>query len=65
MNITINGNSEAGDFANVQEILQKMDIDPAVVVVELNGKIVPRAEYESTKLTEGDTVEIVHFVAGG
>lgn len=65
MEITINGNSEAGNFSNISDMLRKMDIDPEIVVVELNGKIVPKADYENTKLTDGDTLEIVHFVAGG
>ena len=65
MNLTINGNSEAGDFTHVTDILQKMDLDPKLVVVELNGNILPREDYAATPLHEGDTVEIVQFVAGG
>ena len=65
MNITINGNSEAGDFSHVADILKKMDLDPKLVVVELNGNIVPKEDYASFPLHEGDIVEIVQFVAGG
>jgi thiamine biosynthesis protein ThiS len=36
-----------------------------MVVVELNRKIVRRPVLETTALTEGDTVELVHFVGGG
>jgi len=35
------------------------------VAVELNGKILPRAEYSITLLKENDTIEIVGFVGGG
>lgn len=65
MQLTINGNSEAGNFANVTEILNKMDLDPKLVVVELNGKILPKDDYASTTLHDGDSIEIVQFVAGG
>lgn len=65
MQLTINGNTEAGDFANVTEILNKMDLDPKLVVVELNGNILPKEDYAKTSLHEGDSIEIVQFVAGG
>lgn len=65
MEIVINGTTESGDFSTVQEVLEKRDISLKTVVVELNGKILPAADYASRKLAEGDTLEIVQFVAGG
>ena len=35
------------------------------VAVELNGKIAPKAEYETTTLNDGDSIEIVSFIGGG
>jgi sulfur carrier protein len=35
------------------------------LAVEKNGKIVPKAAYESELLSEGDRLEIVSFVGGG
>jgi len=35
------------------------------VAVELNLEIVPRPQWESTVLKNGDKLEIVHFVGGG
>ena len=35
------------------------------VAIELNGKILPKAEYSHTLLKESDSVEIVGFVGGG
>ncbi len=35
------------------------------VAVELNGDIVPKDAYETTILSDADTLEIVHFVGGG
>lgn len=35
------------------------------VAVELNGKIVPKAEYPFVVLKDSDSVEIVGFVGGG
>jgi thiamine biosynthesis protein ThiS len=33
--------------------------------VERNREVVPRAQHERTELSEGDRVEVVHFVGGG
>jgi sulfur carrier protein len=35
------------------------------VAVERNGAVVPRAQYESVALKDGDVVEVVGFVGGG
>lgn len=65
MEVVINGRSEAGDFTTVGNLLRLQNLDPCVVVVELNRKILPAADFDRTFLKEGDTVEIVQFVAGG
>ncbi len=65
MEVTINGSTEAGDYSTISELLARQGLDPKLVVVELNGKIVPGADFASTRLKEGDSVEIVQFVAGG
>ncbi len=65
MKITVNGSTWSGDYATANAVLARDDIDPATVVVELNGKILPAAEYKTRKLAEGDVLEIVQFVAGG
>ena len=64
MNIIINGNSEAGDYSTVENLLTERDLDPKLVVVELNGKVVPKTDYNQP-LKDGDSVEIIQFVAGG
>jgi len=42
-----------------------LHIDPRRVAVELNMEILPKADYETTALSDGDRIEIVHFVGGG
>lgn len=65
MDIIINGATRAGDFSTVSDLLDSEDLDPKLVVVELNGEILPESNFSSTRLTEGDKIEIVQFVAGG
>jgi len=36
-----------------------------MIVVEHNGSILRKEQFEDTKLTDGDTIEIVHMVGGG
>lgn len=65
MEIVVNGQTTAGNFTTAQQLLEARGLDPRLVVVELNGKILPAADFASQPLKDGDTVEIVQFVAGG
>ena len=65
MEVIINGNSSMGNYSTISELLKSQGVDPKLVVVELNGKILPAGDFDTTKLKEGDVVEIVQFVAGG
>ena len=35
------------------------------IAVEKNGAILPKSEYDTTYLNDGDKIEIVSFVGGG
>jgi sulfur carrier protein len=63
--ITVNGEASSIEPLSVQDYLLALGIDPRRVAVELNRDILPKAEYPSTLLKEGDALEIVHFVGGG
>ena len=60
-------NGDPHDLAGipVQEMLERLGFRPERVVVERNGKIIPRTEYNVTILEDNDTVEVVSFVGGG
>lgn len=63
--ILVNGEAATIDEMSVLRYLETLAIDPGRVAVELNLDILPKAEYGSTLLKEGDRLEIVHFVGGG
>ena len=65
MELRINGETKEFDDMCLYDVITEMDLDPARVAVELNGRIVPRADFKSTSLKNGDSLEIVHFVGGG
>ena len=50
---------------SVAGFLARHDLDPDLVVVERNGRILRRQEFDGTALESGDELEIVHFVGGG
>lgn len=49
----------------VADLLLNLDLKSGMVAVELNAQIVPKTEYDTRVLVEGDVLEIVHFVGGG
>ena len=67
MKLTVNGNDvESKQGLNVNEFLLEQEVKmPEMVSVELNGAILPRAEFETTKLNEDDKVEFLYFMGGG
>ena len=66
ISLTLNG--ELRDFrrnATVADLVRDIGLDPAKVAVERNLEIVTRSTLEDVMLTDGDKLEIVHFVGGG
>ena len=51
--------------SSVSALIALLELQDRLVVVERNGEIMARAEFASTELVGGDTLEIVHFVGGG
>lgn len=66
MHITVNGRTqEIEPGQTLHELLLSMNLDPSVVVAELNQDIVPGDTFESTSLSAGDRLELLSFVGGG
>ncbi len=66
ISITVNGETRrVGDGMTVAALLAELGLAPEKVAVERNLAIVPRSAYASTRLEEGDRLEIVHFIGGG
>jgi thiamine biosynthesis protein ThiS len=66
LQLTINGENRAFDgVANVAGLVVALGLDARKVAVERNLEIVPRSTYARTALSDGDRIEIVHFIGGG
>ena len=66
MKLFINGEERPFDgVATLAELIDELRMKGDRVAVELNREIVPRAQWNDTRLQDGDRLEIVHFVGGG
>ena len=64
--VRINGDDrEIPSGLSVSGLLVWLDLNPALVVVELNREILDRGRYEESFIVEKDLLELVHFVGGG
>lgn len=63
--IRINGVNIDKNELSLMQYLEENSIMPQRIAVELNEEILPKANYNSTILKDGDVVEIVNFVGGG
>jgi sulfur carrier protein len=66
MRLRLNGEEhELQNAATLPALLASLQLTEKLVLVELNGSAVSRADFPATKLEEGDAIEIVRMVAGG
>ena len=66
MQITVNG--ERRDVAGpctVEALLQELTLDPRLVVVEHNRRILKRPDVSHVTIQAGDQLEIIRIVGGG
>ena len=66
MKLTLNGEErEFGVISSISELVNQLGMKPDRVAVELNRELIPRDRWASAQLSDGDKLEIVHFVGGG
>jgi sulfur carrier protein len=47
------------------EVLEKLDVEAATVVAEIDGRIIERERFAETQVSSGQRIELVRFVPGG
>jgi sulfur carrier protein len=64
--IKVNG-EEVNDASglSLEEFLIREGYVLERIVVELNGEIMPKAQYKQTNIKDGDSLEVISFVGGG
>ena len=64
--VRLNGKERELDPGHtVTTLLESLELHPGMVVVELNREILDRDGYGEAAVSDGDTIELVHFVGGG
>ena len=66
MRVQVNG--ETHEFAagtTLSDLIAQLKLPPERLAIERNREVVRRARWAETELTDGDQIEIVHFVGGG
>ncbi|HYH00809.1 MAG TPA: sulfur carrier protein ThiS [Terriglobales bacterium] len=66
MLLHINGeHREVPQVESLAALVEQLGMKADRLAIELNREIVPRSNWGSTPLKDGDSLEIVHFVGGG
>ena len=68
MIVAVNGaDTELADGATVAGVLAELDVPTSArgVAVAVQGEVVPRGEWVTTSLHDGDRVEVLSAIQGG
>lgn len=66
MQIRLNGETkDCEEGTTLLGLIEQLTHAPERLAVELNREVVRRIDWAGVRLSDGDRVEIVHFVGGG
>ncbi|MBN2717293.1 MAG: sulfur carrier protein ThiS [Deltaproteobacteria bacterium] len=66
MNITVNGKANQVDSGtSIVMLLSQYKINSPMTIVEVNGTVIPKDEWESHAVQENDQIEIIQLMGGG
>jgi len=67
MNLIINGEDhhDLPDVLTVAGLIAHLGLPEKKIAIERNLEIVPKSTFGSAALSDGDRLEIIHFIGGG
>jgi len=66
MEITVNGQlHQVQKNDTILQLIHTLGLENKRLAVEMNSTIVPRSQFETRILTQGDKIEIVQAIGGG
>lgn len=66
ISVKLNGEQrQIPDEIDLASVIDLFSLPKQRVAVELNRRVVRRADWPETAIKEGDELEVVHFVGGG
>lgn len=64
--ITVNGRaSEWREGMTVQSLLNEKKYTFKLMIVKINGNIIPKNQYADYQINDNDLVEAIHLMSGG
>lgn len=65
MQVVINGKTESLDgVATIADLIRSLHLQGRIAV-EVNRRIVPRSQFDSHPVRDGDVIELVRAIGGG
>ena len=66
LTLQINGANQVFESGlRVSQLLERLSLSGKKIAIECNGQLIPRSDYPSFALADGDKLEIVVAVGGG
>lgn len=67
MKITLNNNPETFEEISltVDQLLKRKNFTFKMLIIKINGTLIPKGSYETTSIHEGDDVNVLHLISGG
>lgn len=64
--ITVNKReTEWHEGMTVQSLLDEKKYSFKLIIVKINGNVIPTKEYASYPIHDGDNVDVIHLISGG
>ncbi|MCP9452310.1 MAG: sulfur carrier protein ThiS [Nitrospira sp.] len=65
MQVKINGKVEEVPGGTLLDLLNSKQIEPQMVAVEVNDRVVDREHLATTPVNDGDQIEFLFYMGGG
>jgi thiamine biosynthesis protein ThiS len=66
ISVTVNGETrEFPERSTLAEMITMLSLSDKLVAVERNHEVTRKDEWSDVRLSDGDKIEVVHFVGGG
>jgi len=65
MQVIINGDEKEIKVADLAGLVDSYDLKKSTLVIEHNGEIIKKEEWEHKKIKEHDNIELVTMMGGG
>jgi sulfur carrier protein len=67
MKIILNNREEnfEQDKLSITQLLEKKSFSFKMLVIKLNGQLIRKTDYETTFVSDGDDLMVLHLISGG